>query len=511
MSIVPVLIIGAGPVGLAASMALSCHGIQNIVLEKHPSTSIHPKARGVNVRTMELCRVWGVEQQIRQAELPAIARRFLWMDCIKGEIRGSVSLILPPHEVSPTEPCLLSQDVFEKEFLNGLKTQNNSRILFNTRVVDIQQDDQFVTCELLNLTDNTRTQIQCRYLIAADGANSFVRKALGVNMQGIPCLGHHVSVYCETDLSPWLTDKPFAVMTFTDKAQIGRFVMAVDLKRKWIFGKRIENPHETLTPEQAIKLVRATVDEPKLDVNFINISKWEMAALNAEKYRQGRIFLCGDAAHRIPPTGGMGMNTGIGDAHNLAWKIAYVIHGYADETLLESYEQERKPLAQTTIDWSVENANRLRTIFQSIVDEDEKIFQAALHEQSKHVNHLGLDIGFIYRSNAIYSNRIEAKVFDPNAYESKAIVGMRAPHCWVLRDNQPVSTLDLFETDYVLLAGENCVVNELKLPIPEQFPRTTLVIGKDLHIYDQDFYSCFQVTSEQAILIRPDGHVAWIG
>ena len=510
MSSIPVIIIGAGPVGLSASIALSRLGISNWVIEKHPGTSIHPKARGINVRTMEFCRVWGAEQQIRQSELPVQARRFLWMDHLKGKIQGDISFVVEQEEISPTEPCLLSQDILEHELLKFLKTQNKSQVYFNTRVINIEQDDEFVYCELENVIDNSRTKIRCQYLIAADGANSFVRKHLGINMLGIPILGTHVSTYCETNLSPWLSDKPFAVMAFTDQDQMGRIMMAVDLKHRWIFSKRLADANETFSTEQGIELVRATAQEPELAVKVINISKWEMAALNAEQYQQGRIFLCGDAAHRIPPTGGMGMNTGIGDAQNLAWKIAYVIKGYANKTLLDSYEQERKPLAQTTIDWSVVNANRMRSIFQSLIEGNDNAFREGLDEQSKHINHPGLDVGFIYQSQSLYPRSTEIQTVDPNAYKNIAIVGMRAPHCWFSYNNQRISTIDLFETNYVLLVGENCMIEKLKLPIPEQYPITTLVIGKDLHILNQDFYSCYQITKEQAVLVRPDGHIAWI-
>lgn len=510
MSATPVIIIGAGPVGLSASMALSRQGVQNIVIEKHPSLSTHPKARGVNVRTMELCRIWGIEKQVRQSELPVLARRFLWMNHVKGDIQGVVSFREEQEEISPTEPCVVSQDFFEEAFLSCLKDQKNSELYFNTRVIHVEQDDQFVYCEVENLIDHTRTKIQCQYLIAADGANSFVRKQLNMDMEGIPSLGTHVSVFCETDLTPWFVDKPFAVLAFTDKEQMGRVMMAVDLKNRWIFSIRTANANESLSNEEAIQLVRSTVDEPQLEVKVINISKWEMAALNAKQYRHNRIFLCGDAAHRIPPTGGMGLNTGIGDAHNLAWKIAYVINGYADKTLLDSYEQERKPLAQTTIDWSVGNANRLREIFQSLADDNNHAFHEGLKEQTKHLNHPGLDIGFIYQSKAFYPEGAETHTFDPNTYKNKAIVGMRAPHCWLSYNNYRISTIDLFEKNYVLLAGENCAVDTLKLPIPEQYPKKTWVMGKDLHILNEDFYSYYQLAKEQAVLIRPDGHIAWI-
>lgn len=509
-TVIPVIIIGAGPVGLTASMALSRLGIHNIVIEKHPGTSIHPKARGINVRTMELCRIWEIEKQIRQSELPIKARRFLWMNHLKGEIKGDVSFIPEQEEISPTEHCLLSQDIFEKELLTCLKAQKQSQVYFNTRVINIEQDDQHVYCEIENLNDNTRTTIQCQYLIAADGADSFVRKKIGINMAGIPIMGTHVSVYCETDLSPWLADKPFAVLAFIDKKQMGHVMMAVDLKRRWIFAKTIANANETITKEEGIQFVRATVEEPELEVKVIDISKWEMAALNAERYHQGRVFLCGDAVHRIPPAGGMGMNTGIGDAHNLAWKLAFVLQGHADKTLLDSYDLERKPIAQITIDWSVLNINRLRSIFQSLAEGNTNAFREGLKEQLKQMNHPGLDVGFIYQSNALYPTDKDIPAFDPNIYKNKAIVGMRAPHCWLTYNNHRISTIDLFEKNYVLIAGENCAVEKLKLPIPEKYPLTTLVIGKDIYIHNQDFYTCYQLTKEQAILVRPDGHIAWI-
>ena len=137
-------------------------------------------------------------------------------------------------------------------------------------------------------------------------------------------------------------------------------------------------------------------------------------------------------------------------------------------------------------------------------------FRDGLKEQTKHINHLGLDVGFIYQSNALYPNNAEIEVFNPNTYKNKATVGMRAPHCWLSYNNHRISTIDLFEKNYVLLVGENCMVEKLKLPIPEQYPKTTLVIGKDLHILNQDFYECYQLSKEQAVLVRPDGHIAWI-
>ncbi len=500
-NIIPVVIVGAGAVGLCASVALEKFGIQHMILEKHPSTSIHPKARGVNVRTMEICRTLDVERNIRQEELTSSAHRFLWMNNLQGDIQGEVVPTLEKEEVSPTAHCLISQDVFEQKLLASIETKKQAQICFNTRLIDIQQDDDIVKCTIEDVESKARKVIKCQYLIAADGAHSFVREHLNIKMNGTPSLGTHVSVYCSANLSSYFQDKPFAVLAFTDKSQMGRVVLSVDLKHRWIFSKRT-NDGKTLTEEEGCQLVRDTVDDPSLNVNVINISKWEMAALNAQQYRHGRVFLCGDAAHRIPPTGGMGMNTGIGDAHNLTWKLAYAIKGYANDELLDSYETERKPLAQTTIDWSIKNSDRLRSIFQSLADNNKEEFQKKLKAQSKHINHLGLDIGYAYLSDTYK--------FDPNSYESKAVVGMRAPHCWFSYQEKIISTIDLFTHQYVILLGERCAINTDNLPINKNSPLIKLVIGTNIITINQDYYDRYQLSKTQAILVRPDGHIAWI-
>jgi 2-polyprenyl-6-methoxyphenol hydroxylase-like FAD-dependent oxidoreductase len=174
-----------------------------------------------------------------------------------------------------------------------------------------------------------------------------------------------------------------------------------------------------------------------------------MAALNAKDYRNERIFLVGDAAHRMPPTGGMGMNTGIHDAHNLAWKLAYVLRGYAKPELLDSYQQERQPLADYTIQWSCRNAERLRNVMMSHSENNQEKFETALALQRTHLNHRGLDLGFIYQSNAVYSDGNPINELDPDIYQPSSIPGGRAPHCEIEMNGKKLSTLDLFTHKYV--------------------------------------------------------------
>lgn len=505
----PILISGAGPVGLSLSLALCRQGIENIVVEKHASTSIHPKARGTNVRSMEFFRQWQAEQRIRRNELVASARRWLWMESVYGEIVGDVK-VGPTKSLSPTEQCFIAQDKLEEALVDILSHYPESEIFFSTELTDFSQTENGVICTLYNKNNASYEKIHCQYLIGADGARSFVRKQLGIRMQGVESLGENVSVYCEADLRPWLHDKPFAVAMFTNKEQRGRFMMAVDLKTKWVVGQNAEPGATPLTQEQAVQLVRDTVAEPTLKVDVINISKWQMAALNASQYYKNNVFLCGDAAHRIPPTGGMGMNTGLGDAHNLGWKLAYVIKGYADKTLLESYAAERKPIAEYTINWSTENAIRLRAMHVAIANEDMTEFKKLLSTQKEHINHPGLDLGYIYRSMAIFNHADECSTFSASEYQPEVRTGMRFPHCEIKINNRHYSILDLFEKNYVLFVNSNSNNRQdYSLPIPDSYPLTIYRLGQDIVGKEGDFEKLLHLQKNQFVLVRPDGHVCY--
>ncbi len=311
MKIIPVLICGAGPVGLSASLALSRLGIDNLIVEKHPSTAIHPKARGLNVRTMELFRNWEVESAVRSHELSARARRLLWLESVQGDLIGEVRIDEVGLTDSPTQSCLVAQDHVEQELLAAAIKYPQCTVKFSTELTSWKQDDNAVECELYNRKTQQTENVSCQYLIAADGAHSPIREALNINMTGIDSLGNYLSVYCNVDLSPWLADRPGAVITFTDPKQRGNFMMSADLKKKWIIGHSVEGSDQHFEDDYCIQLVRDVAESQDLPVEIINTSIWEMAALNADKYRAGRVFLVGDAAHRMPPTGGMGMNTGV--------------------------------------------------------------------------------------------------------------------------------------------------------------------------------------------------------
>lgn len=508
---IPVLICGAGPVGMTASLALSRLGIDNLVVEKHKATSFHPKARGLNVRCIELFRALGVEQTVRHHELPKEAARLMWMDRLKGKVVADAPINCEPSDHSPCTASMVTQDHVEQALFDQLMQETRSEVMMYHRLVSVEETDDSVICVIHDRESGDEFTVVCDYLFAADGAKSFVRSALDIPMDGVPNLGNFVSVLCRADIKAWMTERPAAVTVFTDERQRSRVLMAVDLDQTWMFAQRLSPDHGEFTDDDAVALARYIAEDDDLEVELINTSLWEMAAMNARQYRQGRVFLMGDAAHRIPPTGGMGLNTGVQDGHNLAWKVAYVLQGKCDESLLDSYEPERKSIARMTIDWSSSNAKRLMTMMKSIEDGDQASFGELLSAQREQLDHPGLDLGFRYVSNAVARCDNPAPDFDVTCYEPTLAPGYRAPHCWVVVDGRRVSTLDLFEKRFCVLLGRKADENTWweAMPVYKNCPVDIYRLGDNIEGDDERFDKYYELGDTGAVLVRPDGFVAW--
>lgn len=240
------------------------------------------------------------------------------------------------------------------------------------------------------------------------------------------------------------------------------------------------------------------IKDDSVEVRLINKAFWTMAALIAKQYRVGRVFFTGDAAHRLPPTGGFGMNTGIQDVHNLAWKLAMVINHQADDSLLDTYFTERVQIAETNTLWSMNNAMRFEKIFTALAENDLVTFAAALKDQSHHINNILLDLGFVY------GHDYQADT----TYKPRAIPGARAPHCWLNRQGQQLSTLDLYDNQLVLVCHPDAHDWQQRY---QDFPCEIITIGEkgDYQDINQDFLEAYQVSTTGAVLVRPDGHIAW--
>ena len=488
--------------GLAAAICLAIQGIPSTLIEKHPTTTLHPKARGVNGRSMELLRSWGLEEQVNQHKSSREAYGFTWLEDFQGQEITRIQATEDYGPYSPTENAIIAQDDLERELYKKASTMGLIDLRFNTEMVNAMQRDEEVKVEVVDRTTQHRETLTAPYLIAADGANSTIRRLFNVEMEGVDNLGIFCNIYCEMDIDHYIQDRPSAGYMFTRPDIRGTFLLSKKGYRKWLVGVRIDT-HPTLTKESftdsfCIDYVRQILNDPNVEIQLINKAFWTMAALIAKEYRLGRLFLAGDAAHRLPPTGGFGMNTGIQDAHNLAWKLAMVLKGEAEEALLDTYEQERIQIARINTAWSIENAKRFTTIFTALYNNDLDLFEKALHDQTRHINNILLDLGFVYGSDFQTKER----------YQPSAEVGARAPHCWLVNSNSEISTLDLFSDQFVLLCHREAARWQEKF---RDFPCRIVTVGESGNYLDKEgnFLDLYGISPTGAVLVRPDGHVAW--
>jgi len=366
MKDVPVVIVGGGPVGLTASILLSRAGIGSMLVERHAGTAVHPKARGINGRTMEIYRQCGVEAAIRSAGLPLNhTGMIIWAKTLAGEeIERRVPWRASQQAgaVSPVRNCLCAQDDLEPVLRAFAEQQGLGELKFSTEAMAFEQDADGVIVVLEYRASGEKQTVGATYVIAADGAHSRIRQQLGTRMLGRADVYYSINILFNADLRPWTAHRPAAIY-FIENDRIRGSFLTINARDRWAFlpsamgafGYSAEN----MTPERATDIIKQAAGVPDLDVKILGIVPWTASAHVAEQYRYGRIFLAGDAAHEMPPTGGFGMNTGVQDVHNLVWKLAAVLKGLASPSLLDTYHDERQPVAGAITEQSLINATSM--------------------------------------------------------------------------------------------------------------------------------------------------------
>ncbi|MGV9270908.1 FAD-dependent oxidoreductase [Kitasatospora sp. NPDC003701] len=510
---VPVLIVGGSLVGLSASLFLGRLGVRHLLVEKHADTSRHPRGRGNNVRTMELYRGAGIEPAIREAASVLAANHgILQAPSLTGEEQEWLFREIDPGgrlaRFSPSSWCLCSQNDLEPVLLKSAREYGGD-LRFSTELVSFEQDGEGVTALLRSRETGEERTVRAQYLIAADGPRSPAREALGIGQSGKGELFHNVSItFRAKRLAEVVGDRHFIACYLTDPEADGA-LLPVDNHEEWVFHAPWHPEHgeplEAFTDARCVRHIRAAVGVPDLEVEVTGKAPWHAAERVAQRYSAGRVFLAGDAAHEMSPTGAFGSNTGIQDAHNLAWKLAAVLCGWAGPELLETYGQERRPVAEVTSERaSARSAEHSHPGY------------AVVPGVGRQAGVLAVALGYRYPVGAVAGADPAGPVV-PEAFESGGEPGSRAPHQWLLRAGVKLSTLDLYEQAMVLLTGpEGAAWHQGarraadRLAVPLDAYRIGTGAEDDLAPEaGADFAELHGVRAGGAVLVRPDGFVAW--
>ncbi|MFJ8187209.1 FAD-dependent oxidoreductase [Streptomyces sp. NPDC096105] len=510
----PVLIVGGSLVGLSMSLFLGRLGVPHTLVERHADTSIHPRGRGNNVRTMELFRAAGVEQGIRRAASVLAENHGIWQTpSLAGDEGEWLLQEIDPGgglaRFSPSGWCLCSQNDLEPVLLEGARELGGD-LRFGTEMLSFDQDAEGVTVLVKSRETGEHTRIRADYLVAADGPRSPVREALGIGRNGPGDLFHNVSLtFTSRDLAGVVGDRRFIVCYLTNPEADGA-LLPVDNREHWVFHAPWHPEHgetlEDFTDERCAAHIRRAVGVPDLDVAITGRAAWHAAERVAERYADGRVFLAGDSAHEMSPTGAFGSNTGIQDAHNLAWKLAAVLGGWAGPGLLATYDRERRPVAEAT---SARASSRSAEHSHPGYTPDGDA--AALVKRKGGI--LNVALGYRYPSGAVLGADPAAPVV-PETLALTGEPGSRAPHLWLDRSGARVSTLDLYERSLVLLASPHspwlAAAAEVAAALP--VPLDAYGVGEGADLVPEpgaDWAGAHGVTPDGAVLVRPDGFVAW--
>jgi 2,4-dichlorophenol 6-monooxygenase len=536
--LLPVLVVGGGPVGLLGGLLLSRQGLASRIVERRDSPQRAPAAHVVSARTFEICRAAGVDEEaiLTACADPSDAGSVRWMTTLAGEEIGSLPFERQGREAldwTPTPLRNLAQNRFEQILSDTLRKAPAAEIAYGHRWEGAEQDGEGVTSRVRDLRSDSVYEVRSRFLLGADGAGSAVRKSLGIEMSGPARIKTFLMIHFAANLRPLVRERPAILYWITDPEAGGTFV-AHDIDREWVYmhdlpesGRLSDYP-----PERCEALVHRAVGRADVPIAIENVSTWTMTAQVAERYRDGRVFLVGDAAHRFPPTGGLGLNTGAQDVHGLAWKLRAVEEGWAPPSLLDSYEAERIPVARNNADQSLRNALKLLNVYGALGTLDEPTtarmeaaladpptraaVKEAIADQAEHFDMPGLQLGFVYERGALVPERDDdaraprVPANPVREYVPTGRPGARAPHAWVVRDGKRCSTLDLlWPQGFTLLTSTDDAGWVRAIAGVEGIPLRHVSIGRDAADPEGRFAADAGIDPDGALLVRPDQHVAW--
>jgi 2-polyprenyl-6-methoxyphenol hydroxylase-like FAD-dependent oxidoreductase len=514
----PVVIAGGGLVGMASAAFLARHGVAALVVERLRGGSPLPRAAHFHLRTLELLRVLGVEEEVkRRSELDFVPEgAIVSMDSLAGRKLADIVAGLNVGVDDALSPCrrlFVTQPGLEA-VLRGRATEAGARVLEGHEVVAVEQDTDGVTVVVRDVDGDAERRLRAGYLVGADGAHSTVREAVGIPFDGRGVFSNSLTIYFTADLAPQMLGKPLSVVYVNNSVFGGFFRLAKDCRSGFLVVNTVGDPRtdpdaanaaRDTSVERMVELVRVGAGVPDLDVRIDGVARWRSSADLARRFHEGRVVLAGDAAHVMPPNGGFGGNTGVQDAYDLAWKLALVVRGGAPPALLSTYDAERRPVDRLTVEQAYTRYVTRTAPYLTATD------------LQPFVADLEIELGYVYRSPAILVERSEdgdGDRPDPghgDPRRTRAVPGSRAPHLWLDHDEGHRSTLDLFGRDFVVLAGPDGAAWCDAAPAAA-VPGVRLTahrVGAGLAVPDEAFLEAYGVAATGAVLVRPDGFVAW--
>ena len=554
-----VMIIGTGPAGSATSALLSSYGVENLVINRYRWLANTPRAHITNQRVMEILRDLGKEveaEAYQQATAQDLMGENVFCVSLAGEELGRMKS-WGKHPLSRAEhllssPCHMNDlpQTFMEPLLFKTACSRGAQSRMSTEYLSYEQDADGVTVVCLDRLSNKQFTVRCKYIVGADGGNSLVAEQAGLPFEGKMGVGGSMNILFRADLSRFVAHRPSVLYwVMQPGADVGGIGMGlVRMVRPWnewliVWGYDINQPAPVIDAAMATQVARQLVGDPTLEIELISANTWTVNNMYATRMRNGRVFIMGDAAHRHPPSNGLGSNTSIQDAFNLSWKLACAVKGKAGDSLLESYNEERAPIAKQIVTRANQSISEFGPIFEALgmdggVDHEKiqrnmearcnadehaerqrEALRKAIEFKKYEFDCHGVEMNQRYRSSAIAADGQPEPAFEKDRelhYAPTTWPGARLPHVWVFdKHGAQHSTLDLTGhgqfTVLTGIGGEAWVEAAQSVAAELGVAVATRVIGprRDYEDHVGDWARAREIADSGCLLVRPDHHVAW--
>jgi len=551
-----VLIVGSGPAGSSAGLALSTYGIPNVIVTKYGWLADTPRAHITNQRTMEILRDLGVEREVAAKASPQhIMGNAVFCTSLAGEELGRLRMwgTEPRRQAdytlaSPCSMCDMPQNLLEPIIL-GAAAERGTKVRLNSEYISSRQDAEGVTAEVKDRVSSETYKIRAKYLLGADGANSKVAEDAGLPFEGKMGVAGSINIVFRCDLGKYVEYRPsvlyWVLQPGSDVGGVGMGV--IRMVRPWnewlaIWGYDLAAGAPQLTGAAAEAIVRNLIGDQNIPLQIRSTSLWTVNDMYATRYSTGRVFCMGDAVHRHPPMNGLGSNTSIQDAYNLAWKLAFVLKGKASPALLDTYDEERVPIGRQIVKRANKSIGETGPIFEALglepgievaqmwqnmqarkdatpqaAAQRENLRKAILQKNYEFNTH-GVELNQRYRSAAVIPDGTPEPSFERDAelyFHPTTWPGARLPHVWLQKDGRPISTLDIAGSGrFVLLTGiggEGWIEAARKASAAHGIAIDGFVIGpgRDLTDLYGEWAEAREIGESGCLLVRPDAHVGY--